>query len=249
MIGYELYPLGDSALTLRLGAEISTEVQTRVRRLACFIEARRFPGMVELVAAYATLTIYYDPWLLYEAGGRAALTGELAEAHVHKLLDAFERTMQDADAAPGRLVELPVCYGGDYGPDLTEVAAFHGLTEREVIELHSGCEYPVYMIGFAPGFAYLGGLPDKLATPRRLTPRTRIEPGSVGIGGSQTGVYPLATPGGWNLIGRTPLALFRPDAAAPSLLEAGDRVRFVPVTPTQFAELLGRREEEDADES
>ncbi|MCD1259335.1 5-oxoprolinase subunit PxpB [Paenibacillus athensensis] len=248
MSTFELYPLGDSALTVRLGEVIAPGLQERVRRLAAYIEERRFPGMIEQSSAYAALTIFYDPWVLYEAADRSALPCELAEAYVRELLDAFEREAADDGPAPGRLVKLPVCYGGEYGPDLPEVAAVHGLTEQEVVALHSGCEYPVYMIGFAPGFAYLGGLPDKLATPRRSTPRTRIEPGSVGIGGSQTGVYPLATPGGWNLIGRTPLALFLPRAAAPSLLEAGDRVRFIPITPAQFAEQSSTNGEEAPDE-
>lgn len=138
------------------------------------------------------------------------------------------------EAPPSRTVVIPVCYGGEFGPDLEEVARFHGMTEDEVIAIHAQGRYRVYMIGFAPGFAYLGGLSPEIATPRRATPRTHVPAGSVGIAGNQTGVYPLATPGGWQIIGRTPLALFRPHHEEPSLLRAGDIVQFCPITEEQY---------------
>lgn len=132
------------------------------------------------------------------------------------------------------MTEIPVCYGGELGPDLPEVAAAHGLSEEEVVEIHASADYLVYMLGFAPGFAYLGGLPKRIATPRRRTPRLSIPAGTVGIAGDQTGVYPIATPGGWQLIGRTPDPLFLPDAMPPALLRAGDIVRFRPISRAEF---------------
>jgi inhibitor of KinA len=138
----------------------------------------------------------------------------------------------------GREVDLPVCYGGEFGPDLEELARFHGLTNQQLIDLHTEPAYSVYMLGFAPGFPYLAGLHRQLHTPRRSSPRAQVPAGSVGIGGAQTGVYPLATPGGWNIIGRTPLALFRPDDDVPSLLRPGDRLRFRPVGAAEFNALI-----------
>jgi len=135
-----------------------------------------------------------------------------------------------------RVVEIPVCYGGDLGPDLDDVARMHELSPDEVVRLHSAAEYLVYMIGFMPGFAYLGGLPERIATPRRKTPRTAVPAGTVGIGGRQTGVYPLVSPGGWNLIGRTPVKIFDIARAEPTLLGTGDRVRFRPMTRAEFDE-------------
>jgi len=136
-----------------------------------------------------------------------------------------------------RKVEIPVCYGGDYGPDLNDVSSIHGMTPEQVIALHSSSSYLVYFLGFVPGFAYLGGLPEALVTPRLATPRRKVPPGSVGIAGSQTGVYPFATPGGWRLLGRTPVSVFRPDRTELSLLSIGDRVRFTPISLEQFAAL------------
>jgi inhibitor of KinA len=134
-------------------------------------------------------------------------------------------------------VEIPVCYGGEHGPDLNDVGATHNMTPAQVVELHSSTTYVVYFLGFVPGFAYLGELPKALATPRLPTPRRRVPPGSVGIAGNQTGVYPVATPGGWRLLGRTPISMFRPGSNGLSLLSIGDRVRFSPISPKQFAVL------------
>jgi inhibitor of KinA len=135
------------------------------------------------------------------------------------------------------LVEIPVCYGGEFGPDLQDVADSHGLTAERAIELHASTTYTVYFLGFAPGFAYLGEVAEELVTPRLATPRKSVPAGSVGIAGSQTGVYPISTPGGWRLLGRTPVAMFRPERAEMSLLSIGDRVRFSPISREQFAEL------------
>ncbi len=135
---------------------------------------------------------------------------------------------------PPRVVSIPVCYGGDFGPDLEYVAHHNNISPQEVIEIHSGNEYSVYMIGFSPGFPYLGGMSEKISAPRRSSPRLIIPAGSVGIAGKQTGIYPIETPGGWQIIGRTPIKLFRPDEESPSLLQAGDKIKFTPISYPEF---------------
>ena len=171
---------------------------------------------------------FYDP-LVTEYDAVAAAVQNLAQA-----------PDSDTAAGEGRLVEIPVCYGGTFGPDLPFVAEHAGLTEKEVIELHAGREYRIYMLGFLPGFPYLGGLDERLFTPRLAAPRTAIPAGSVGIGGEQTGVYPIASPGGWQLIGRTPLKLFDPSAGRLPYA-AGDRIRFCPITQDEF-DAIARKE-------
>jgi inhibitor of KinA len=142
--------------------------------------------------------------------------------------------VRDDTLPPPRTVEIPVCYGGDLGPDIDDVARQHGMSAQDVIDIHASGDYLVYMVGFMPGFAYLGGLSSRIATPRRQTPRTAVPAGSVGIGGEQTGVYPLVSPGGWNLIGRTPLRIFDIDRTDAALLATGDRVRFRPISNGEF---------------
>lgn len=248
-------PLGDSAVTVRLGGSIDDAVHQRV---LAFIEALRsspFPGMTEAVGGYHVVTVFYDPVVVRRSSKRllAGTPPAAAEAPPSSSIDVcgtsifaqvcewlndrYEAAEGGAYRSRSRLVKLPVCYGGEWGPDLEEVSRHCRLAPEEVIALHSGADYTIYMIGFAPGFPYMGGLPERLATPRRETPRVRVAAGSVGIGGGQTGVYPLETPGGWQLIGRTPLSLFRPDREPPVLLAAGDRVRFVPVSEECFREL------------
>ena len=209
-------PLGDQALLVILGDRIDPGVNDQVHQLAALVGAGGLPGVTDLVPAYATLAVHYDP----AAWNAAALRAEL------------DRIWADAAAAAPpapRLVEIPVCYGLGFGPDLAEVAAHCGLAEAEIIARHSAAEYRVYMLGFAPGFAYLGGLDPAIAAPRRQTPRLKVPAGSVGIAGMQTGIYPLETPGGWQIIGRSPQRLFRPGQADPCLLRPGDRLRFVPI--------------------
>jgi len=221
----EFSPVGDRAVRAAFGAQISPLINAHVRRLCCRLEAEPIWGVAEWVPGYAVVTVYYRPWDI----GYDALCGALAE-----------RTGEGADTpVPGaQRVEIPVCYGGDYGPDLDEVAALHGLSPAQVVERHAGTDYLVYFLGFLPGFPYLGGLDPALATPRRATPRPRVPAGAVGIAGAQTGVYSLETPGGWQIIGRTPLRLYDPARQPPALLEAGDSVRFVPITTYQFEEIL-----------
>ncbi|MFD2371649.1 5-oxoprolinase subunit PxpB [Brevibacillus sp. GCM10020057] len=226
---HEFFPLGDSGVIVKLGKAIDESTHEKVKRLSDFLQEHLFPGMVEIVPGFTTVTVYYDPVALYDPH-----SGQIPYEKVIGLLEEVIASTRGGTAREPKLVEIPVCYGGEFGPDLEDVSRHSGLDPEEVIRIHSGRQYLVYMIGFAPGFPYLGGLDERLATPRRATPRTAIPQGSVGIGGSQTGIYPTKSPGGWNIIGRTALPLFRPESQPPSLLQAGDRVRFRPISPEQW---------------
>ena len=230
--------LGERAVTVSLGGTDSSGLAPGfwlpfVRHL----EAAPFPGFVEAVAGIHTATVYYDPYLLYQGldrimpvlGSLDAMEPESLQDVVCGLLELEWGKVQEQSEGLSRLIEIPVRYGGSWGPDLEEVAALCGITPGEWIRQHSTGEYRVLMIGFVPGFPYLDGLPEQLAVDRLPTPRLRVPAGSVAVGGSQTGIYPLESPGGWRLVGRTPLSLFRPDHTEPSLLRTGDTVRFVPV--------------------
>jgi inhibitor of KinA len=224
--------LGDAAVVVSLGAGIDERVLPKVRALAAALERNRPAGIVDVVAAYSTVTVFYESGLLPHGGDRAY-------DHVCQVINERSRhvdfEMKKAPLPPARLVEVPVCYSGEFGPDLDLVAQHGGLEISEVIKRYQAATYLVHAIGFLPGFPYLGGLPPELATPRRATPRTLVPAGSVGIGGAQTGVYSMATPGGWQIIGRTPLVLFHPGAADPALLRVGDRVKFRTITPDEFS--------------
>lgn len=226
VLDWQLLNLGDQGILVRFGSEIDPAIHNRVRRLMLALEAEPCPGVVELVPSYAALAVYYDPLRVEPATLRRALRERLSR-------------MEDLPLPPPRRIELPVCYGGPFGPDLAEVAAYHGMSEEEVVRLHSQPDYLVYMLGFSPGFPYLGGLPARLATPRRSSPRLRVPAGSVGIAGGQTGVYPTESPGGWQIIGRTPLRLYDPKAPEPFLLRPGDILRFRPIDEEQFRALAG----------
>lgn len=224
-------PVGDRAVLFTLGDRVDADVNARVLEFARAVLRSELPGIVDVVPAYASVLVHFEPgaW----AGKRRAPHVELAaalEAHLHArgrvADDRLERT---------RECVIPVVYGGEHGPDLERVARHCGSTPDEVVRRHCGASYRVAFLGFAPGFPYLLGLDPSLATPRRPTPRTRVEPGSVGIAGAQTGVYPLATPGGWQIIGRTPRRLFDPTRDPPTWLAAGDRVRFVAIDEAAFA--------------
>jgi KipI family sensor histidine kinase inhibitor len=212
--------LGEDALLLRLGVAIDEATNARVHALAAYIDARRPPWLRDLVPAYASLAVFVDASAFQD--GEDPLDG--AEAWLATL------SPDAADAGPpqGRLHDIAVRYGGEHGPDLEAVAAHAGLPPREVVERHAAPEYRVAMLGFAPGFPYLFGLDPRIAMPRLATPRARVEAGSVGIGGTQAGIYPHAGPGGWRIIGRAEALLFDAARDPPSLLGPGDRVRFVP---------------------
>lgn len=214
--------VGDGALLVEFAPRIAPEVNARVRALLAALDATPPPGLRDLVPAYRTLLIEYDPTLT-----------------PHAALLNYLRTLVAAPtaAAPTRLVTLPVAYGGEFGPDLADVAAHTGLAPGEVIARHAAGRYPVYFLGFSPGFPYLGGLDPALHTPRLPAPRLRVPVGAVGIGGAQTGVYPAVTPGGWRIIGQTPVRLYDPAAADPFLLRAGDAIRPRPIDAVEYARL------------
>ncbi|MBG9792029.1 kinase inhibitor [Paenibacillus dendritiformis] len=220
--GMHFYPLGDAAVVVEFDTVIGPASHEQVRLLSLYLDHHPIPGMIEYVPAFTTVTVFYDPVVLRYEEAKA------------KLERAVEQTADMRLDEKARAVEIPVCYGGEFGPDLEDVAAHNHLTPDEVVRIHSSAEYLVYMIGFAPGFPYLGGMPERIAAPRRSSPRLAIPAGSVGIAGKQTGVYPIVTPGGWQLIGRTPVPLFRPDMTPPTLLRAGDTIRFVPITEKEY---------------
>ncbi len=212
---------GDQALVVELGEGIDEHVNRRVHALAFAIEQEAIDGVIDMIPAYRSLLLNYDP-LRVGLDGLARTLGQLAAS-----LDAF------VPPRP-RHVEVPTCYGGVYGPDLPFVAEHNGLSEAEVIAIHTLHPCRVFMMGFSPGFAYLGGMSPRIATPRLQTPRTSIPAGSVGIAQQQTGIYPVESPGGWQLIGRTPMTLFDPARTPPTLLQPGDLVRFVAIDETEF---------------
>ena len=212
---------GDTGISVEFGNAIDAGINARVRGLYQRLKAGKPPGILDLNPTYRSLFIQYDP---------AGCSFERLLLLVDECLEAGG----EAERMEARLKEVPVCYGGAFGPDVEEVAGFHGLSSAEVVSIHSGREYDVYMIGFLPGFAYLGGLDERLVTPRKKEPRKAVAPGSVGIADRQTGIYPIRSPGGWQIIGRTPSKLFDPDRETPFLLEAGDRVRFKPISEEEF---------------
>jgi inhibitor of KinA len=215
-------PFGDAAILVTLGDQMDLAINRRVHRLAVALERARAtePRFGRAVPGVASLLVPFDP---------LAMDSTEAEAAVRPLLDALDRSSGAAEEAATRpVISIPVRYGGLDGPDLDEVAARHGLRPTDVVDLHASATYQVFLLGFAPGFGYLGPLPDGIATPRRETPRMRVPAGSVGIADRQTCVYPFATPGGWNLIGRTDVRMWDLGRPEPALLAPGDVVRFFP---------------------
>src|SRR5216684_4457068 len=207
-----------------LESRITRQANEKVRKLLRLLQVEPVTNVWNLHPAYCSLLVKFDALRMRHEELEEVLRGYLARLDDVKLPEA-------------RLMEIPVCYGGAFGPDLAAVCAFCGLTEARAIELHASVEYLVYFLGFVPGFAYLGELPEELVTPRLAAPRRRVPAGSVGIAGSQTGVYLFATPGGWRLLGRTPISMFRTDRDGLSLLSIGDRVRFAPISAERFAAL------------
>jgi KipI family sensor histidine kinase inhibitor len=214
----------DQSLLVYFGHQITLEANEKVRRLLRLLESEPVAGVGNLHLAYCSLLIKFDA---------LRMEGDELKA----ILRRYLKRLDEVKLPEPRRVEIPVSYGGEFGPDLAEVCKLRGMTEAHAIELHSSVEYLVYFLGFVPGFAYLGDLPKELLTPRLASPRKRVPAGSVGIAGNQTGVYPFATPGGWRLLGRTPVKMFRAENEALSLLSIGDRVRFTPISPERFAAL------------
>jgi len=243
----EISDLGDNAVIIEVGKVIQLETHRRVKALTVYLEENPFPGMIEIIPTFTTVTVFYDPLQVYHWAAKNDFLSSIShfespysivKSIIKQILSDVERNQDDKP----RMIEIPVCYGGELGPDLEYVAKHNGLTTEDVINIHSSSEYLVYMIGFAPGFPYLGGMSERIAAPRRQTPRLSIPAGSVGVAGGQTGVYPIETPGGWQVIGRTPLPLFRPKESIPSLLQAGDVIKFKPISKDEY----DRRKEEDA---
>lgn len=215
---------GDRAILVEYGDGIDPVVNEKVRAMTALLKKSLPAGVEAVVPAYRSLSILYDPLTTTPAG--------LAE-----ILHSLEADPDEVEIAEPKIVPIPVCYGGAFGPDIGGVAEHTGLPEKEIVAIHASVDYPIYMIGFTPGFCYLGGLDRRLQTPRRKTPRTNLPAGSVGLAESQTGMYPVDSPGGWQIIGRTPLRLFAPVRENPFLYEAGDRIRFVPIAEAEFRRL------------
>ena len=230
--GMRVIDASDSSMLVVFGDEISRDLNRRVIQLFHNLQKSVGPRIRNLHPAYASLLIDFDPLLLPAAELRARIAELTGQSGL-------------AAAEPARpAIEIPVCYGGELGPDLPDVATHTGFPPDEVIARHSAAEYTVYFIGFSPGFPYMGGLPEALATPRLKTPRTSVPAGSVGIGGSQTGLYPMQWSGGWRLIGRTPMRMFDPEANPPSRLQPGDVVKFTPITREKFDAMVAVRPNE-----
>jgi len=239
---FTIYSLSEYAVTLEFDQQIATQTLDKIVRFNALLHQRPFDGFETTVPAYATLSIFFDPIQVMRSSG---LRGVNCFQRVSDYLRGLRYAPGSATYPHGDTLTIPVCYGGDFGPDLDEVASRNGLTPAEVIQQHSAALYRVYLIGFTPGFPYLGGLPEQLATPRKQTPRPSISRGSVGIAGKQTGIYPQDTPGGWQIIGRTPLSLFNVANRPPALLKAGDQVIFQPIPPEQFE--FNRKADADTD--
>jgi inhibitor of KinA len=215
-------PASDQSLLVSFGHRITLEAHHRVRKLLLLLQSDPVLAVRNLHPAYCSLLIKFDPL-------------QMRHDELEAIVRRYLARLPDLQLPEPRRVEIPVCYGGELGPDLDEVAALRRLTPARVAELHASVTYIVYFLGFVPGFAYLGELPEALTTPRLAVPRRKVPPGSVGIAGRQTGIYPLSTPGGWRLIGRTPLAMFRPEDDRMCRLSIGDQVRFMPISRERFA--------------
>jgi KipI family sensor histidine kinase inhibitor len=215
-------PFGDNALLIEFGDIIGLEVNGKVIALNERLQNAKIPGVEELVPTYRSLLVRYNP---------SKTTYEQLVFHVKDIEKTLKESTKKVDS---RNITIPVAYGREYGPDIAYVAQFHGLNEKQVVQLHSEREYRVYMIGFVAGFPYLGEVSDEIATPRLENPRLKVPAGSVGIAEKQTGIYPCEAPGGWRIIGRTPLKLFNPFQQPPALLKPGDSVKFRPISEKEF---------------
>lgn len=217
-------PAGDSSVFMEFGNSISPVINAKIRNMIKGIETSSINGITELLPTYRSIQIMYNPL-------------EIDYDELIKSLKELESTIPEGDAGDYRIVEIPTLYGGEYGPDLEFVAEHNKISVEDVIKIHTSTDYLLYMLGFTPGFSYLGGMSEKIATPRLKTPRTKIPAGSAGIAGTQTGIYPIDSPGGWQLIGRTPVKMYDPLGDPPILLKAGDYVRFVSITEEEYFEI------------
>lgn len=220
---------GDSAVTVEFGNEISPAINTQVRALHIALQEYKISGVTEAVPTYRSLMVHYDP-------------GVIRYDQLEKELRMLLGRLSGVQVPPSDVLEIPVLYGGEAGPDLEFVAEYHHKTPEEIVELHTSTDYLIYMLGFTPGFTYLGGMSEELATPRLQQPRVTIPAGSVGIAGAQTGVYPIDSPGGWQLIGKTPVRMYDPNRPQPILPKAGEYIRFYSITQKEFDAIAAQEE-------
>lgn len=220
---------GDTALTVEFGNEISEEINAQIRAFSIALDKSSIPGITEIVPTYRSLMVHYDP-------------GRISHGALVKKLQGVVKKLDSIEIPPSPVLEIPVLYGGEMGPDLPFVAEHAHKTEQEVIDIHTSTEYLIYMLGFTPGFTYLGGMSDEIATPRLQQPRVRIPAGSVGIAGKQTGVYPIDSPGGWQLIGRTPVKMYDPNRETPILPQAGQYIKFRAIDQAEYDKIAAEAE-------
>lgn len=217
-------PSGDQCLVMEFGNSIKPEINQKIRNMVVAIENTNIEAITEILPTYRSISIFYNPIV--------SKYNDLVEQ-----LKGLEKNLDEIETGQPSIIELPTVYGGEYGPDIDFVAKHNNITPEEVIDIHTSVDYLIYMLGFTPGFSYLGGLDKRIETPRLKTPRTKIPAGSTGIAGEQTGIYPIDSPGGWQLIGRTPVKLYTPLQDPPVLLTAGDYVRFVAVSEEEYLEI------------
>ncbi len=227
----KILPEGDSAILIEFPKIISPEVNRKITSLTYLLKEQHIEGVMDMIPAFCSLLIHYDP--------RVITYGKLL-SRVNEIM----KLNLDTKSKIKKIYEIPVCYGGEYGPDLEFVAKNAQISVEEVIKIHSSKDYLIYMLGFLPGFSYLGGLDERIHTPRLPDPRIKISAGSVGIGGAQTGIYPLESPGGWQLLGKTPIKTYNPDREIPILFEVGDYIRFVPISEEEFKKIEKEVEED-----
>lgn len=227
---YRIFPLGDTAITIDFGNCIDEAINRKVMAGFHQLQQTPLPGMIEAVPAYSSLTLYYDISSLKKSIPKEQPAYDWLKEQLEKRLSGLE----PGNAGAERRLRIPVCYDKEYAPDIEEMAAIRDISVDEIIHIHSSQPYRVYMLGFLPGFAYLGAIDERIIMPRKAQP-AQVIAGSVGIGGSQTGIYPLTSPGGWQIIGRTPLQLFNAEKQDPTLIKAGDIIEFYPISSNEFA--------------
>lgn len=230
MDNFSIFPLGDQAVTFSLPPIIKEEHHIRVMAMKTWLLENSFHGLKDVIVAYSSLTLLYDAYQVR----RTLLVESPSLFAMNQLREAHRQTEHSSVSIEPKLLRIPVCYEPPFSPDLETVSAFTGIAEEQIIRMHSEKKYRVYMIGFLPGFPYLGEVDQRIVTPRKTTPRQKVEAGSVGIAGSQTGIYPLDSPGGWQIIGKTPFRLFEKNGEPPVILEPGNSVEFYSITRKEF---------------